>query len=233
MRWLPLAIILLAILLTYLSGLYDYASLETLKKYNQQLIKWSEQHYWLLAVIFSASYAVIVALSIPVALLLSITSDYIFGIFAGTLYVLIGATLGATAVFLSVRLALGDWAYEKVRGWITKVHDEFQTNGFYYLLTLRLIPIIPFWTLNIIPAFFNLSLWQFMLATFLGIIPGTIVYVSIGNGLNTLIAAGDKINAGIMFRPEIIWPLIGLALLSLLPVIYRHMSQQPDDKNNL
>ena len=104
----------------------------------------------------------------------------------------------------------------------------FRENAFHYLLVLRLIPVFPFWLVNLVPAFLGVPLTTYVAATLVGIIPGSLVYASIGNGLGAVFESGGRPDLGIIFEPEIIFPIIGLAILALLPVAYRKIkARQP------
>ncbi|WBV63944.1 VTT domain-containing protein [Legionella pneumophila 130b] len=110
---------------------------------------------------------------------------------------------------------------KRASGWVKRMRSGFKDNAFSYLLTLRLIPLFPFWVINIVSAVLGVSASTFIIATFIGIIPGSIVYVSVGNGLGELFAASLQPNLGIIFEPKFILPLLGLAALSLIPVFYK------------
>ena len=108
---------------------------------------------------------------------------------------------------------------------MAKLEDGFQEDAVSYLFTLRLIPVVPFWLVNLVPAFFGVSLRVFVMTTFLGIIPGTLVYVSVGNGIGAAIDAGLEPDVGLalFLKPEILLPIVGLIVLSLVPVIYKKL----------
>ena len=146
-----------------------------------------------------------------------------FGIVWGACLVVGGATVGATGVFLAARTALGDTLRERAGPWLAKLEAGFQENATSYLITLRLVPLAPFWLVNLAPAFFGVRLGIFVLTTFFGIIPGTVVYTSVGNGLGATFDAGGEPDLGIIFKPEIFLPLVGIALLSMVPVVYKKM----------
>jgi uncharacterized membrane protein YdjX (TVP38/TMEM64 family) len=124
-------------------------------------------------------------------------------------------------VFLIARTALGDALRAKAGPWMRRMEAGFRENAFSYLLVLRLIPLFPFWLVNLVPAFLGVPLGAYVLATFLGIIPGSLVYASVGNGLGVVFDRGGAPDLGIIFRPAILGPIVGLAALALLPVIYR------------
>jgi uncharacterized membrane protein YdjX (TVP38/TMEM64 family) len=116
---------------------------------------------------------------------------------------------------------LGDALREKAGSAVRRMQDGFNENALNYLFVLRLIPIFPFWLVNLVPAFVGVPLRTYVIGTAFGIMPGALVYASVGNGLGELLAMGEKPNLGIIFRPDILGPILGLAVLALLPVAYR------------
>jgi uncharacterized membrane protein YdjX (TVP38/TMEM64 family) len=99
----------------------------------------------------------------------------------------------------------------------------FRENAMSYLLVLRLVPLFPFWLVNLVPAFLGVPLRTYVIGTFFGIMPGTFVYASVGSGLGAILEAGESPDLGIIFKAEILIPLLGLALLALIPVIYKRI----------
>ena len=168
-----------------------------------------------------ALYAAVIALSVPGGAILTIAGGFLFGIAPATLYVVVGATIGATIIFLIARTALGDSLRARAGPRIRRMEEGFRADALSYLLVLRLIPIFPFWLVNIVPAFLGVPLRTYVLGTFVGIIPGSFVYASVGNGLGAVFEAGQTPDLGIIFKPEILLPIVGLAALALLPVAYR------------
>jgi uncharacterized membrane protein YdjX (TVP38/TMEM64 family) len=229
LRWLPLVIIVLALALAIYFRLYQYLNFAYLEKYHAQLHAWTQRHYFLAVVVFMLIYIIAVAVSIPGATILTIASGFLFGIFWGTIYVIFSATLGAGLIFLAVRTALGDWIAQKAKGWVKKLEAGFKQNAFYYLLFLRLVPLFPFWVINIVPALLNVRLGVFLLATFLGIIPASFIYVTVGNGLSSLFSLGKTPELNIIFRPSILLPILGLAVLSLIPILYKKIKRKKID----
>lgn len=220
-RWLPLALILIGIACFFYFHLYRYLTFESLQQHHQQLLAWTQTHYLLIAALYILIYIVIVALSVPGATIMTLAGGFLFGLWWGTLYVVISATIGAVLIFLAVQTAIGDKLVGKASSAVGKMREGFRRNAFNYLLVLRFIPLFPFWIVNIVPAVLGVRLKTFFLATFLGIIPGSFVYVSLGNGLGALFAKGQTPNLKIIFQPNILLPLIGLAILSIIPLIYK------------
>lgn len=222
-RFLPLGILLAGLVAFFAFGLDDYVSLDVLKDNRQALLGYVAENAVLASIVFFLVYAVAVAFSLPGGAVLTIVGGFMFGIVWGAGLVVFGATLGATCVFLAARTALGDTLRRKAGPWMARLEAGFQENATSYLITLRLVPVAPFWLVNLVPAFFGVRLGTFVLTTFFGIIPGTVVYVSVGHGLGATLDQGGEPDLGIIFRPEILLPLVGLALLSLLPVVYKKL----------
>jgi uncharacterized membrane protein YdjX (TVP38/TMEM64 family) len=226
-RFAPLALLVLAIALVFAFDLDRFVSFQSLSENREMLLGFVERNAFLAPLLFVLVYAGVVALSIPGGAVLTIAGGFLFGTWFGTILVLIGATLGATLVFLIARTALGDALRDKAGPRIKKMEQGFREDAFNYLLVLRLIPIFPFWLVNIVPAFLGVPLTTYIAATFLGIIPGSFVYASVGNGLGAVFDAGGTPDLGIIFRAEIILPIVGLALLAALPVAYRRFKGRP------
>jgi uncharacterized membrane protein YdjX (TVP38/TMEM64 family) len=169
------------------------------------------------AALYIAVYASLVALSVPGAAVLTIAGGFLFGTWLGALCAILGATLGATAIFLAARAGLGGLA-QRAGAVVGKLEAGFRADAFNYLLVLRLVPIFPFWLVNLVPALVGVRLRTYVLATLLGIIPGSFVYASLGNGLGSVV---DEPDPGIVFHPSVLLPILGLAILALIPVGYR------------
>ena len=200
------------------AGGYRYLSFAALAE-NRDWLCNLVQHWGLLAAfVYIAIYGVLIALSVPGAAILTIAGGFLFGTWIGSVCAVIGATLGATVLFVAARAGLGGLAQRAGR-FVGKLEAGFRADAFNYLLVLRLVPIFPFWLVNLVPALVGVRLPTFVLATFLGIIPGSIVYASLGNGLGSVVEEPDL---AIVFKPRVLFPIVGLALLALIPVIYRH-----------
>ena len=230
-RVLPIAILIAGFVAFFALDLNRFVSLEALKE-NRETLRMLVSDNGIIAILaFVAIYATVIAFSLPGGAIMTLTGGFLFGAIGGGLIVVVGATVGATALFLIARTALGDVLRAKAGPFVSKMEDGFRANALSYLLVLRLIPLFPFWLVNLVPAFLGVSTTTYIVGTFVGIIPGTFVYASVGNGLGALIDAGQDPDLGIIFRPEILGPLIGLAVLALLPVIYKRIqarkSQSP------
>jgi uncharacterized membrane protein YdjX (TVP38/TMEM64 family) len=220
-RFLPLAVLLLAVVAALGLGLDDYLSFEQLERNRAQLLDFVERHPLLAPLAFMLLYAAVIALSIPGGAILTMAGGFLFGVVAGTCYVVVAATLGATVVFLVAKTALGDSLRQKAGPAMRRMEAGFRDNALSYLLFLRLIPVFPFWLVNLVPAFLGVPLGTYVAATLIGIIPGSLVYASVGNGLGAVFEAGGRPDIGIIFEPRIILPIVGLAVLAILPVAYK------------
>ncbi|MEP4380101.1 MAG: VTT domain-containing protein [Alphaproteobacteria bacterium] len=222
-RILPIAVLIAGFVAFFALDLDRFVSLQALKENRETLRMLVSENGIVAIVAFAAIYAAVIAFSLPGGAIMTLTGGFLFGAFGGGLIVVVAATLGATALFLIARTALGDVLRAKAGPFVSKMEGGFRENALSYLLVLRLIPLFPFWLVNLVPAFLGVSTTTYVIGTFVGIIPGTFVYASVGNGLGALIDAGQDPDLGIIFRPEILGPLIGLAVLALLPVIYKRV----------
>lgn len=222
-RLLVLVIMVLAVGAVFVFGLDDFLSFEMLKSNRQTAMDWYEQNRILAVLVFIFGYALAVALSVPGAVWLSLAGGFLFGTVLATVFVVLAATLGALGIFLIARYVLFDFCHEKMGDTGQKMEKGFQDNALSYLLVLRLIPIFPFWLVNLVPALLGVPVRTFVIGTFFGIIPGTAVFCSIGSGLGAIIDKGDMPDLNIIFQPQIFGPLLGLGALALLPVAYKRL----------
>ena len=175
-------------------------------------------------VLFIAAYVGIVAFSLPGATIATLTGGFLFGLFPGAFYNVLGATLGAAAIFTVVRLGMGEALKARIDasdGAVRRISDGIRDNEVPMLLTMRLMPAIPFFIANLIPAFLGVATWRFVWTTFVGILPGGVVYTWVGSGLGEVFARGETPNLGILFEPQILAPILALVALSLAPVVLK------------
>ena len=185
----------------------------------------AEANLLIAALSFLILYALAVSFSLPIALPLTLTGGAIFGWLA-ILLVVTGATIGAGVVFIAARTVFADMARRRAGPFIARLEDGFTRNAFSYLLALRLIPAAPFWVVNIVPALTRMTLTSFLAATFIGILPGSAVFVSVGRGFDHILAAGRTPDLEVLGSPAIIGPLVALGLLSLLPILWRRIKSK-------
>jgi uncharacterized membrane protein YdjX (TVP38/TMEM64 family) len=222
LRRLPLALLGLGLAGFLALGGGQGLSLASLARSHEQLEHLAAGHPLAAAAGFIAIYALAVAFSVPGAGLLTMTGGWLFGTWAGAGYTVIGAGAGAVAVFVAARSALGTGWRRRLQPWTARLEAGFRRDAFGWLLVLRLIPLFPFWLVNLVPAFLGVPLRTYTLATLIGIIPGTLAYAGTGSGLGLILAAGASPDPARLAAPEIWLPLTGLGLLALLPVLYRH-----------
>jgi uncharacterized membrane protein YdjX (TVP38/TMEM64 family) len=222
-RRLPILVILAAALIGAIA-LRDKLSFETLAQHREALLAFRDAHYLWAVLAFLAGYVVIVALSLPGGTVATLAGGFLFGLFPGVLYNVLGAGSGAILVFLAARTGFGDALAQKLQGAggkAAKLQAALRQNEWSVLFLMRLVPLVPFFIANLIPAFVGTSLHRFAVSTFLGIIPGALVFTSVGSGLGEVFARGEAPDLGIIFTPPVLMPLLGLAALAALPMVLR------------
>jgi uncharacterized membrane protein YdjX (TVP38/TMEM64 family) len=229
-RFVPLGLLILAAVLFVALGGLRYRSLAALVEHGEWLREFVARGGIAAVLAFILAYAGLVALSLPAAAFLSITSGFLFGCWLGAVYAVFGATIGATIVFLAVRAGVAGLV-ERAGPRIRRLEAGFRDDALSYLLVLRLVPIFPFWLVNLAAGAVGLGLPIFVFATFIGMIPTSFVYASLGSGLGDLLAQGHHPDLAILYQPSVLLPIIGLAALVLLPVVYKRWrngrSKQP------
>jgi uncharacterized membrane protein YdjX (TVP38/TMEM64 family) len=216
-RLIPLGLLMVAGIAFVAAGGQHYLSFAALAENRDWLCSLVQQWGLSAAFLYIAVYAILVALSVPGGAVLTIAGGFLFGTWFGTLCAILGATSGATGIFLAARAGLGGLAH-RAGPLVGKLEAGFRSDAFNYLLVLRLVPIFPFWLVNLVPAVVGVKLRTYVAATFLGIIPGTFVYASLGNGIGSVVEEPDL---AIVFRPSVLVPIVGLAILALIPVGYK------------
>jgi len=209
-----------ALVAVHFSGIGKYASLENLQENKMMLQQQVQEKYLFSAGAFIGTYIIAVGLSIPGATILTLAGGFLFGTILGALYVNVGATLGATVVFLLARYLLGEWVQKKYKKELHTFNKEIEKNGKNYLLTLRFIPLFPFFLINILAGVTTIPLFTFIWTTSLGIIPGSIVYAYAGTQLATINKVSD------IFTKEIFIAFTLLGLLVLIPALIRKFKRK-------
>lgn len=218
---------MIGILLVAVAGFFtlrDYLSFETLRDNREALIAFRDANYLLTVIAFIAAYILIVGFSLPGAGIATITGGFLFGTLFGVIFSVTGATIGAVMIFLAARLGFGENLKARMEasdGMVRKIKEGIDNNQWSMLFFIRLVPAVPFFVANLIPAFLGVMLYRFVISTFLGIIPGSLVYTSVGAGLGAVFARGETPNFEIIFEPYILLPILGLCALSLLPVMIK------------
>jgi uncharacterized membrane protein YdjX (TVP38/TMEM64 family) len=208
--------------------LRDTITFEALRENRETLIAWRDANYLGVALGYLLAYVIVVALSLPGGAVMTLTGGFLFGLLPGAVMAVLAATTGATLIFLAAKAGFGDALHRRIAAGdtgslTTRLEAGLRENAFNYLLMIRLVPAFPFWLVNLAPAFLGIGLRTYLAATFLGIIPGTVVYAWIGAGLGEVFARGEDPDLGLIFEPMILGPILGLALLAMLPVMIRRL----------
>jgi len=220
-RLIPVLVFVAGLVAFFALGLERYLAIDALRQHRGVLRAWVETSGVLTALVFMAIYIITVAFSLPGATVLSIASGFLFGPGWGTLLVIISATLGATALFSIAKTTLGDAFRARAGAWLPRLEAGFKEHALSYLIVLRLVPIFPFFIINLVPAFLGVPLATFVLGTFVGIIPGSFVYATVGAGLGSVFDAGGTFSLRGVLTPQIVTALVGLAVLALVPIVYK------------
>jgi len=224
-RVVPFAAILVVAAVGFLF-LRDYLTFDMLSRNQQSLLDLRDRNYGLAVISFLAVYVAIVSFSLPGATVASLTGGFLFGLFPGVVFNVLAATVGATVIFLAARMGLGEWLVRKMenaQGMMRQFNDGLRENELSFLFLIRLVPAVPFFVANLVPALVGVSAWRFVLTTFFGIMPGALVYTWIGAGLGSVFARGGRPDLGVMFEPRILAPILALCALALLPLAVRKM----------
>jgi len=223
----PLLLIAAAIALLFVTGWNRYLSLEALRDNEQALRAVVDANLLLALAAFVGIYFLIVAAYVPGASIMTLAGGFLFGTWIGAAATVAGATLGAVAAWWLVRTSLGEplrHRAEKSGGLLKRLIEGFRGNAFASVLSLRLIPAAPFWLVNAAAGLGSAPLGPYTLATLIGIIPATVIYSGIGAGLGELFRRGETPDLGVIFEPRFLWPLVGLAVLSFLPAIWKALT---------
>ena len=242
-RLIPVIVIVLVGVAAYAVFGRGVISFEALVRHRAAIDAFVTAHRALAVFAYIGLYVVAVALSLPGAAFLTVAGGFLFGIIIGAGAAVIGATAGATIVFLVARTAFGEPLLRRAGPRAMQLAQGFREDAFSYLLFLRLVPAFPFFLVNLVPAFAGVTLSTFLAATALGIIPAALVYAFAGTGLDSVIAAQQHsydacmaagradchlvFNASGVLTPELIGALIALGVLALLPVVVRRLRARP------
>ena len=226
-RWGLVAVLVggLAVFLIY--GVDSDHLLALLSDHHEALTIWVGDNLVLAVLAYTAIYIVAVAFSVPGATVLTLAGGFLFGQWWATAITVIAATVGATLLFLIARTAVGEAVRRRAGPFMKRMEAGFQRNALSYLLFLRLIPVFPFFAVNLVPAFLGVPLATFFIGTLIGIIPGTFIYASFGAGIGRLLEAGADISLGDALSTEVILGLCALAALSLAPVVWKMFRRGP------
>ena len=226
-KYLPILVIVVAAV-TGALFLRDYISFDVLRDNRQALLDFRDSHFVLAALAFVLAYFLIVAFSLPGAAVASITGGFLFGLGVGTVLNVLAATLGASAIFWAVQMGFGSKLADqlsKSEGRVAQVMTGLRDNAVSVLLMLRLVPVVPFFVANVLPALVGIRFFQFFWTTALGIIPGGLVFTWIGVGIGDVFDRGGTPDLSLIWSPHILGPLLGLAALAAFPMIFKNMER--------
>ena len=222
-RYIPIAIIA-AVALIGAFTLRDYLSFETLRDNRESLLQFQRNNPLLLGAVFAAVYVTIVSFSLPGAAVASVTGGFLFGLPLGTALNVLSATIGASVIFLAARWGLGAALSAKIEaseGRLRRLREGLRENEISVMLLLRLVPAVPFFVANLLPALVGVRFANFFWTTALGIIPGALVFTSIGGGLGAVFDRGESPDLSLLWEPRIIGPILGLCALAALPMVIK------------
>ena len=226
-RFWPILVLVAGLGAFFALGLDRHITFAALKEHRQALLALVHGHTAAAAGAYAAIYALCIAFSLPVAAVLTITAGFLFGQLLGSAVVVTGATAVATALFLAARTALGDALRRRAGPWLKRMQNGFNENAFSYLLFLRLVPLFPFAVVNLVPAVLGMRTRDYVLATLIGIIPGSFVFTAVGTGLGSVFDQGGEFTASGVLTPQLMLALGGLACLALAPVVYKKLKGRP------
>ena len=198
-----------------------YLSLDGLKSNRDHLLAFTEANYTAAVAIFVVAYCTVVGLSLPGGAIMTLAGGFLFGSLLGTLYVNVGATVGATLAFLVARYLLRDWVEQRFGSRLGSIQEGFAKNAFSYLLTLRLIPLFPFFLVNMVSGLTRVRVGTYMAATSLGIIPGSFVFAYAGRQLGTINSLKE------IASPNVLIAFTLLGFLALVPILYKRFAGKP------
>jgi len=238
-RFTPVIVVLITMAVVFASGAHRHLSLETLVRHRMAIDSFMAHHMLAAVAVFIAIYIVAVALSIPGALFLTISSGILFGTLAGGTASVIGATAGASLIFLVAKSACGENIVRRAGPLARKLAEGFRADAFNYLLFLRLVPAFPFFLVNLVPAVAGVKLRTFVAATAIGIVPATFAFAFFGSGLNSVVAAQEgpyraclaagrtecpiHFDIGAIVTPQLLAAFVALGALALVPVVIKRL----------
>ncbi len=221
-----IAVVLGLLVAAVASGLWRHLTLSELAEHRAVLTGYVAAHPVLSVLIYVAVYVAVVVACIPGPGAMTTAGGFLFGAVIGGLAALTACTVGSAIVFLACRTAFGDWATQKAGAGVKRIEEGFAKDAFSYLLTLRLIPMVPFFATNVAAGLARVRLSTLIGATLLGTSPVCFVFAGLGAGLGGVFDRGDPIDMTLLEQPGIILPLAGLALLASGPIAWRLWRRQ-------
>ncbi len=224
-RLAPVGVIVVALMLFFVFDLDRFFNFDLISENKEALDSWISANTLLAVLLFAAAYAGAVAISFPGATIFTVAGGFLLGLWKGTIGVVIGATIGAVIIFMMAKTVFGDSLRSKAGGFVKKMEQGFREDELSYMFLLRLVPAFPFFAVNIAAGVLGVKLRNYFIGTFLGIIPGTFVYVSIGNAIAEGAASIDDTSLLSVFsKPSVLLPFVGLALLGLMPIVIKRVT---------
>lgn len=225
-KFIPLLIILLCILFFYFFHVHRYITFEMLQLHHLDLKQFVRDHYFISIILAIICYMLSIILALPITWLLAIGIGYLFVFPFSTFLVIFSGTAGACIFFLSAKIALSEHVYNISPSFVEKVHHQLETNGTPYLITVRILPLIPFWMINMACAVLNIPFITFLWTTLVGIIPSSILYTYAGDSLNSIFEKHGAFSIKEVFTPHIQIAFGLLIIFLLLPIIIRKMKER-------
>ncbi len=248
-QYAPILIIVGLMGFAFSQGWHKYLTLKELALNLEALQGFISANYIMAVLAYIALYIAVTALSIPGGAAITISGGLLFGWLVGTFSTVVGATIGATLVFLAAKTSLGDLLKSKAGPWLKQLEEGFKENATSYMLFLRLVPAFPFWLVNIAPAFLGVALPTYIWTTFVGIIPGTLAFSYIGQGLESVITAQKEsyqacltekgaqggcqfeLDISSLVTTDLIIALVLLGLVALIPIVVKRMRSKKETVN--
>ena len=225
-RFGPLLLVVAILVAAWASGLTRDLSLHALHARRLALEAAVHAHPLLALGAYVGAYTAVVALSLPAALVMTLTGGLLFGPWIGGLAATVSCTIGSAIIFLVCRTAVGDALRKRAGSTIARIEEGVRRDAFSYVVVLRLVPVMPFWLANLALGFVDIPLGVFVAASFLGILPVSLVYAGLGANLNLLFARHERPDLHLVLKPEVFLPLVGLALLAIAPILARRLRRR-------
>lgn len=241
-KFLPLGVFVAIFAGIWATGLHNYVSFQTIAEYQTDLENYVANNIVYAAIVFVAIYITAVAFSLPGASILSLLGGLLFGGLLGGVLIVIAATLGAICIFMIARTSVGDFLKQKAGKWMEKIAAEFNDGAASYLLFLRLVPLFPFFVVNLAPALLGARFWTYCWTTFVGIMPATFAYSYVGAGIGSVLANENdryqqclvqntgacefEVSASSFFSQELIIGLVAMGVVALIPIILKKFKQR-------
>ncbi|MFP4520412.1 MAG: TVP38/TMEM64 family protein [Oceanicaulis sp.] len=222
-RLLPLAVLAAGLALFFALGGQQYLNANAAMAMLRDFTSFVEANLWLAALAYLIFYALAVAISVPGAIWFTLGAGFLFGPWLGAGIAVLGATIGATILFLAARYAFAGWVREKFPGYVKRLQDGFSQDAFTYVMILRLIPVFPFFVINLATALLNVPLRAFVLASLIGMAPGAYVYAAVGGKLSNVVEEGVPSFTELLDL-ELILALVVFAALAVFPAIYKRVT---------